>query len=155
MRNVLAGVGGLVIVGGVFLAVAVLVGAFIYGAEWVSTTLLPWFLRLSIVTLCVVVLVLLPLAIPRATRGFSSVALFVASYVFGTTLWMMGLIVTLAIWGFFAAFLGLFILGVGVVPIAMLATLFNGIWDWLIGLVVLTLLTFGSRMVAHLLGESW
>jgi hypothetical protein len=42
-------------------------------------------------------------------------------------------------------FLGLFLLGVGVVPIAKHATLFKGMWLQLGELVLLTVLTFGLR----------
>jgi hypothetical protein len=44
-------------------------------------------------------------------------------------------------------------LGVGVVPIAMLATLFHGQWSHLGELIVLVILTFGSRFFALWLEE--
>jgi len=74
--------------------------------------------------------------------------------VFGATLWMEGLLLTLAIWGVGAVFIGLFLAGVGVVPIAMLATLIKGMWGPLIELVLLTIMTFGSRIGAMSLAES-
>jgi hypothetical protein len=75
-------------------------------------------------------------------------ALFVASYVFGATLWMEGLLLTLATWRLPAVFIGLFLAGVGIVPIAMLATLFNGMWVYLLELVLSTIMPFGSRIGA-------
>ncbi len=140
---------------GAFLLVGLAVaGVFIFGAAWASTKLLPWFSVLTWIGFGVVVFVLLPLAIPKATRGFSSVGLIVASYVFGATLWMEGLLFTLAIWGVGAVFIGLFLAGVGVVPIAMLATLLKGMWGPLVELVLLTIMTFGSRIGAMSLAES-
>ena len=131
VKDTLAGLGGLLIMG-VFLVVGLAIaGVFIFGAAWASTKLLP---VLTWIVFGLVVFILLPLAIPRATRGFSSVALFVASYVFGATLWMEGLLLTLGIWGLGAVFIGLFLAGVGVVPIAMLATLLKGMWSPLIEL---------------------
>jgi hypothetical protein len=65
-----------------------------------------------------------------------------------------GLLLTLAIWGVGAVFIGLFLAGVGVVPIAMLATLLKGMWGPLIELVLLTIMTFGSRIGAMSLAES-
>jgi hypothetical protein len=82
------------------------------------------------------------------------VALFFASYVFGATLWMEGLLLTLFIWGLGAVFIGLCVVGIGVVPIAMLATLLKGMWGPLIELVLLTIMTFGSRACAISLAES-
>ena len=128
-------------------------GIFIYGAALASTKLLPWFFVLTWVAFAIVVFVLLPLAIPKATRGFSSVALFVAPYVFGATLWMDGLLLTLAIWGVCAVFIGSFLAGIGVVPIAMLATLLKGMWGPVIELILLTIMTFGCRIGAMPLAE--
>jgi hypothetical protein len=154
VKESLAGLGGLLFFGA-FLVVSLAIGAvFISGAAWASAKLLPWFSSLTWITFALVVFILLPLAIPRATRGISSVALLIASYVFGATLWMEGLLLTLAIWGLGAVFFGLFLAGIGVVPIAMLATLFKGMWSPLIELVLLTIMTFTSRVGAMSLAES-
>ncbi len=153
-KDTLAGIGGFLIMGA-FLVVGVSIGAlFLFGAAWGSTKLLPWFSILTRVAFALVVFVLLPLAIPKATRGFSAIALLVASYVFGATLWMEGLLFTLGIWGIGAVIVGLFIAGIGVVPIAMLATVFNGMWGPLVELVLLTIMTFGTRIGALTLAES-
>jgi hypothetical protein len=37
-------------------------------------------------------------------------------------------------------------MGIGVVPIAMLATIFKGQWEQFLTLAVLTILTFGTRL---------
>ena len=44
-------------------------------------------------------------------------------------------------------------MGVGVVPIAILATLFKGTWSNLGLLIVLTLLTFGTGVYAYWISE--
>lgn len=150
----LAGLGGLLVVGAFLLASLALGTVFIFGAAWASTKLLPWFSVLTWLGLAVVVFLLLPLAIPRTTRGFSSVALLMASYIFGATLWMEGLLLTLSTWGVVAVFIGLFMAGVGVVPIAMLATLLKGMWGPLIELVLLVIMTFASRAGAMSLAQS-
>ena len=49
---------------------------------------LSWFSVLTWIAVALVVFILLPLAIPRATHGFSSVVLFIACYLFGTVFWM-------------------------------------------------------------------
>lgn len=154
VKEMLAGLGGLLIMGALLLVGITISAVFIFGAAWASTKLLPWFSILTWIAFGLVVFIILPLAIPRATRGFSSVALFIASYVFGATLWMEGLLLTLFIWGLGAVFIGLFLAGVGVVPIAMLATLLKGMWGPLIELVLLTIMTFGSRVGAMSLAES-
>lgn len=147
-KEVLAGIGGLLIMGAVLLVGATIGAVFIFGSAWASSKLLPWFSVLTWIAFGLVVFVFLPLAIPKATRGFSSVALLISSYVFGASLWMEGLLLTLFIWGLGAVFIGLFMAGVGVVPIAMLATLLKGMWGPFIELVLLTIMTFASRIGA-------
>jgi hypothetical protein len=135
---------------GLFVLIAVLTipALFIVGAEWLSQRVLPWFVLASVLVLAFLIIVLLPLAAFQRFRPFASEAIVIVSYVFGVTVWMEGLLLTMALWGTFAVVLGLVIAGVGLVPIAMLATLFNGMWAGLAELVVLTLLTLGSRLFA-------
>jgi len=140
---------------GAFIIIGLLIiSFFIDGMAWASAKLLPWFSVLTWFSFVIVVFILLPLAIPKKTREASSVALFIASYVFGATLWMVGLLLTMAIWGGTAVFIGLFLMGIGVVPIAMLATLINGIWWPFIELILLTIMTFGCRIGALSLENS-
>ena len=127
---------------------------FYRGAAWASEKLLPWFSILSLITFGLVVLIILPLAIPKATRGFSIGALFIASYVFGATLWMESLLLALSIWGMGWVVIGLILGGVGIIPIAMLATLIEGMWGPLIELALLTIVTFGARVGAISLAVS-
>jgi hypothetical protein len=153
-KHLLEGLGAL-LMAVAFLLISVVLGAvFLYGATWVSAKVLPGFSILTAVAFGIVVFVLLPLAIPKRTRGFASVALFVASYVFGATLWMESLLLTLAIWGAGAVFVGLFMAGVGVVPIAMIALIAKGLWAPLVEVVLLVIMTFASRNGALLLAES-
>lgn len=71
-----------------------------------------------------------------------------------STLWMMGLLIILSIWGVTAVIIGIAFGGVGVVPIAMLATPIHGYWFPLIELVLLTVATFGCRIGALSLAQS-
>lgn len=135
------------------LAILAIPALFLVGAEWLSERLLPWFILVSTLALALVLLVVLPLSVFRCCRGFAAIASLVASYVFGATLWMWALLLTLGLWGTWAVVIGLFMMGVGVVPIAMLATLFKGMWSILGQLVVLTVLTFGTRFYALWIGD--
>ena len=72
VKEMLSGLGGLLIMAALVF-VGITIGAiFIFGAAWASTKLLPWFSILTWIAFGLVVFVILPLAIPRATRGFSS-----------------------------------------------------------------------------------
>ena len=145
MREKIKGAGWIVLGLGFFVLFALLIGLFISGSAWLGTKVYPWLVAISSIALASTALVLLPLSFIRRTRSFASVSLMVASYVFGLSLWVWGLLLTYHLWGAWAVFLGLFILGVGVVPIAMLATLFKGMWPQLGELIFLTLLVFGVR----------
>ena len=153
-KAVLSGIGGF----GIFLVmllVSITLGVvFVFGSLWAGTHLLPFLSALSGILFVIVIFVLLPLAIPRSTRGFSSVAIFGISYVFGATLWIEGLLLTYFVWGIGAVFIGLFMVGIGVVPIAMLATLVKGMWGLFIELVLMTVATFACRIGAMKLAET-
>lgn len=88
---------------------------------------------------------LIPLSFFKKTRRTSSTIIFFASYIFGVTLWFYSAVVALSLWGWIALIIGLFIAGIGVFPIAFLASLFNGEWLLFVSVIYLALLTFGSR----------
>ena len=148
MRGKLKSFGNLLLGLLIFVAILAIPALFIVGAEWLSEKLLPWFSMVSLIAFAILLFVLLPLTAIRRSREFAASAMLIVSYVFGATVWMEGLLLTMALWGTFAVVLGLFIAGVGVVPIAMLATLIKGMWARLAELVVLTVLTFGTRFLA-------
>jgi hypothetical protein len=145
----LKAIGGFLL-GLVFLiAVMSLIVAFFAGAAWISDHLLPWFANASLVAGIVLFLVLLPLSFVKRARPFSGSLILLISFIFGITLWMEGFLVTLSTWGTFAVIVGLLFLGIGVVPIAMLASLIHGSWTTLLELVILAVLTFGCRIFAQ------
>jgi len=96
-------------------------------------------------------LILLPAGIFKKIRPYAGIGLFISSYVFGLTLWLTGLLITYVLWGIWAVIIGLFILGIGVVPIAILATLFSGVWSMFGFLLFMVFVTFGTRV----LGMTW
>lgn len=154
VKETLGAIGGLALMLAIAAVGIAIVIAFILGGVWGSKHLLPWLTVISFVVFAIVIFVLLPLAIPRATRGFSSISMLIASYVFGATLWMFGLLLTYFTWGVVAVIIGLVFFGVGVVPIALLATLFKGMWGPFFTLILLAIATYGCRIGAMSLAES-
>lgn len=120
----------------------------IMGAVWVGTYVLPWLKFLAWVVLGIDVIIILPLLLFRRTRETGLTGLYISSYAFGLLLWFLGLLVSYYIWGFIAVFIGLALMGIGVVPVAMLATLLTGEFGMLGTLIFLTVLTFGVRFFA-------
>jgi hypothetical protein len=153
MKEKFKSIGSVLLGIGIFIGIMLLVAFFIEGGLWLSEILYPWLTLISAIAFFVCILILLPLAFIRKTRGFSGLGLFIASYIFGASLWVWAFLLTYTLWGATALFIGLFLAGVGVVPIAMLATLFNGEWSILGQLVLLVIFTFGSRMLGLYLSE--
>ena len=119
----------------------------IKGGVWLSERVTPWLFYVSQAVLFIAFLGLLPLCASKETRGVGGIGLYVASYVFGVTLWFWSLLVTYTLWGEIALIIGLLIAGVGVLPIALLATVFKGEWKLLGELFLLLVATFGTRFL--------
>lgn len=90
---------------------------------------------------------LLPLAIFKKTRLYSGVIMFFLSYLFGLALWIYSAIITYLFWGWVALFIGIFLVGVGVFPIAVLASIFNGESGIFMNLVFGAAITFCIRFL--------
>ncbi len=131
-----------VVVTFVFLLIA---GLLLYGMVWASEKALPWLNVAGEIALTVCLLILLPLTFFRRTRPWAGTGYFIASYVFGTLLFAFSCLVAFQIWSYTGLIVGLFFAGVGVVPVAFLATLFHGEWSLFWDVVFGMVLTFGTR----------
>ena len=99
------------------------------------------------------ILIFLPLGIFKKTRSVSAFGLVISSYVYGLTLWFWALLLTYFIWGTRAVFIGLFIAGISVVPITIVATALNGQWAITGQIILLLFLTVSSRMLGYYFAE--
>ena len=86
---------------------------------------------------------------PRLKR-YVSIAIIIISFIFGVTAWFWGLAITYVNWGILAVIIGLFILGIGVVPMGLLICVINGAWSTFL----LLLGTVVGIFVARILGFS-
>ena len=117
--------------------------------EWITEhavmayqVLLPFFWVAS----AVAVIILFPLALWRKTRSAAGVGLFVVSYIFGATTWFLGAAVTFGSFGWIGLIIGLFIFGLGVVPLGIIGAFFTlGIKDLGISLCVMLVITLAVR----------
>ncbi len=115
---------GLAIIAGILILIILA----LHGTAWVSEKLIPIFDIIISLSLLPIFLIILPLSFIKKCRGWCGMIFFYWSYLVGLYLWMCALITTLMFWGWFAVILGLFIAGVGVVPIAILASAIHGEW---------------------------
>jgi len=137
----------------IVLALLALPALFIVGGIWVAEKILPWLMLLCFLVLAFNIFILGPLALIPPTRPWAGLGFFISSYLFGLTGWFMGLLLTWILWGGCAVVIGLFIMGIGVVPIAMLATLLNGMWPELGLLILAVVLTYGLRVLGMTLAD--
>lgn len=115
-------------------------------------TIFGWTQGIAELTVVVCILVLAPLGLFRKTRAISATGYVIASYVFGANLFIFGVIVVLSLWGIVALIIGLVFVGVGVVPVAFLASIFRREWSVFWQLVLGVAFTWGARAYGIYLG---
>jgi hypothetical protein len=104
-------------------------------------------LPIAQVGVLIVVFILLPMALFRATRSVAGTGIFFLSYLFGITTWFIGATVTFATWGWLGLLIGLLIAGIGVVPIGILAA-FISLKEPTLGfsMIEMVIVVFATRM---------
>jgi len=115
-------------------------------AEW-ALSAYQFILPVAQILLVVALFVLVPLALFRGTRGGAGIGLFVASYVFGVTLWLLGAGLTFGYFGWFGLIIGLVFAGIGVVPLGIWAAFFDTGYPslgW--SMLAMLAITFGARL---------
>jgi len=137
----------------VLIALVVIADLFIMGAAAVSAFAIPWLTIASEVTLGVCILILAPMCAFRASRIAACFGFLAASFVFGFSAWVWGFLVTYTLWGVLGVILGVFLGGIGVVPVAILAAAIHGLWAVVVNLIILAGLTYGSRALALAVAE--
>jgi len=148
LKNFLQGIGAVLLSVLGLAAILGLMLGLIVGATKVSLWVVqysPWVFWPS---LMVCLFVLAPLALIPPTRGAASIGFFLASYIFGAITWCWGVAFTYLSWGIGALLIGLFMAGVGVVPIAMLAAAFHSDWRDVIAFTILLVLIYGTRALS-------
>jgi len=153
MLDFLKSIGGFIMGIGILFGIIFLAIFFIKGGVWLGAMVLPWLSIIMWLVFVLDILVFLPLGIFKKTKGVSAFGFVLSSYVYGLTLWFWALLLTYLIWGTRAVFIGLFIAGIGVVPISILATALNGEWAITGQIILLLVLTFGSRMLGFYFAE--
>jgi hypothetical protein len=127
------------------IGVLVLIALLLRGMVWASEKALPWLTTGSEIALGICVFIFLPLCIFRKTRPWAGLGFCFASYLFGACLFAFACIVDVQIWGYWGLVVGLVLAGVGVVPVALLATLLHAEWAWFANLIISIIITFGAR----------
>src|SRR5207245_7161273 len=125
MKTTLASIGTGALGIAILLALALIPVLLLQGGVWLSALLFPWLAAINALTLLVTLFVLLPNAVFSSTPRFAGSGMMIVSYVFGATLWVWSLLLTYTLWGGFWLFIGLFMSGLGVLPLPMFALFFH------------------------------
>jgi hypothetical protein len=149
LKNVGITFGGLLVMAALFGLAMV----FIVGATAVSMWVMEWVPVVFWSSLLIAFFILGPLSLIPPARFIAAIGLVIASFVFGATMWCSGVVFTYDVWGTTGVIIGLTFAGVGIVPVAMLAELFLGEWEVLLGFVVLIVLTFALRLLGFWLAK--
>jgi len=114
------------------------------------TFLLPW----AQWGIGMVVLFGVPLAVFKRTRPYAIQGLWVTSYVVGVTTWFLGATISFATFGFLGLFIGIILMGVGVVFVGMLgAGMVMDASDIAFSLFWMSVLTYALRLAAVWLAD--
>jgi hypothetical protein len=155
MMQLAKSVGGVVVGLLFFLAVLLIPVVFIYGGVRVGAAIFPWLVGINTLAVAATIVLFLPNAVFSSTPKFAGGGLVLVSYVFGATVWVWGLLLTYTVWGGVGLFIGLFMAGAGVVPLAVLAMLFRTEWAIVGQLILLVAMAFGARISGyHLLAKA-
>ncbi len=92
-----------------------------------------------------VVFIFGPLTIWRRTRQVGALLLFASSYVIGATLWFLSTALTLSLWGWVALIIGLLFMGVGVLPMAIVACFLNDLGSIGWNLIIMAIIVYAAR----------
>lgn len=134
------------------LAILCVPAVFILGTTWAANNVLRWLIGVCWLLLAVDILLLLTCVV-RRFRGAVGVVIYLSSYIFGLTSWLVSFVVTYELWGTWAVVAGVLLFGGAVVPFALLAALFGGLWLVAASVVALFTMTFATRIGGMMLAE--
>lgn len=144
--------GSLLLIGGGALT-GLLILVFYWGISRVAELVLPTLYSVTWIVLAVDLLILVPMTFVWKTKVLAGIGLFISSYVIGLTLWLTSALLVWYALGIWWVVGGLLLGGFGVVPIAMIGSVFKGEWQIAIVLVVMIIATYGFRLWAVFLDE--
>ena len=89
----------------------------------------------------------------RPIRGICGFALYVASFAIGLDVWFWSLVTVHDLWGTVAVVIGLLLAGVGVAPMALIATVIHGDWTTFAYILINLMIVYFCRMAGAALIE--
>jgi hypothetical protein len=125
---------------------------FVRSLVWISDRAIDYMYWPVNIAFAACIFIFAPLSLFRRTRAFSAGGFLVSSFVFGACTWLAGVLATYDYLGAVWVFIGLAVIGVGIVPIGIVGAMIHS--DWLAaGLLFGSLvMTFGTRLIGAAIG---
>lgn len=102
--------------------------------------------RVARIIFAVNIIILYPLMFAKSTRTMSFYTLSITAAISAMSACINSFMVVIMVWDYKAAYLGLLFFGIGVVPVAITATIVNGLWSQLTELLLLVCMALISRI---------
>lgn len=154
MADKLKALGGLLLGLAVLVGITLIVAGFLRGALWASEYLLPLLAKIGWLVLAFNVVVMLPMSAIRKARSITGLVIFLSANLFGLVAWLVGFVLTYFLWGAGGVVFGLFLAGIGVIPLGLLASAFHGVWSGFLVLLVMSAAAIGSGIAGAAIVES-
>lgn len=145
LKNTIVYIAGLIKYVAVLVVIVGLLSVVFAGVRFLSGVLIPVLSVVSAAMIMVMIFMLVLSSIVRKYVTVTSFALLIFSYFFGITAWFLGLASTLHYFGFIWVVIGVFMLGIGVVPIGLLALAVNEQWWNFATLLILLIVAYKAR----------
>ncbi len=118
--------------------------------DWLSDAILSLSIKFSIFVLWMSIILLPPMFYFKNTRTTAACITEFSSFVFGLTLWFMGVKITSFYVGLMMVLLGLLAFGIGCIPFGLFLSWYFGKWADFEILLVLLLLCILCRVIAYM-----
>jgi hypothetical protein len=153
LPQVIGAIGNLLLLMFFIIGVLAVVMLFVRDGVWVQENIYPIVQTIAGISLFTVFPLSLLLTIFRKTRGISGLLLFIESYIFGFSLWLFSLIILNLLGGRIGVIIGLVFAGIGVIPVAIIASALHGYWSTageilLAGILIILARYIGGYLVA-------
>jgi hypothetical protein len=110
--------------------------------------ILGWLNNASLWAIGAAIVGCIPSIFSRRIRPLSGFVLTICTWIWGPTLWLWSAVTVYLNWGLFWLLFGLFLGGVGVVPVAFVRLLFARRWEDFFVLTFQIILVWGGRLLA-------
>lgn len=138
-RQFITGTTYLLMVISLLIGFVVAVMLMLKGVIWLSTNIYPVVSDLAAVALIVLLPCSLLLAIFKKTSAVAGIGLLITFFTLGISVWLWSVLLAHSLAGIAWMIAGIVCLGVGVIPIAMIAAMFHAEWAVLLQLIGLSM----------------